>query len=325
MRKKIKLPDAADKWCKSVTQQIKFIPDRSEIYRELAAHIEDIAAYYRYYENLTEEEAYFKAVECMGDAEEVGRELNKQHKPGIGIALILSKIWAVAALAAIAVSIVYGVMNLEFLWDDNYMVGNYELFEHKDLEKLYKYSQNKSDSEKTFSVDDDVFYYCMDYEHLLGNEYMFLVTNSDNPVYNIEKLDIIETDVSCEMCDFNLKVDKVKVGTMPEVIPEIFNDIENVELWRDYICQLDISATTFKPWSKFEFLRYVEIYDDKGDKVDFEYEIKRNNAWNYDIKMEINFDNYQEKRPQYVDFTFDKGDYDVSMRIPMIEGEEDAE
>lgn len=318
--KKSKLPEIADKWCKSVTQQIMYIPDRSEIYCELAAHIEDIAADYSHYDNVTEDEAYAKAVEHMGDAEEVGRELNEQHKLTVGILLTISKIASVAALIAFVVSLVYGAVNFGFLWDDNYMVGKYELFEHKDLEKLYEFSLNKGDSKQTIDMENDVYYYYMNYDSQI-----ILVSDSDAPIYNIERLDIIEPYVSCEMCDFRLTFNKVKVGTMPEFIPEIFADIENVELWRDYICQLDISAITLKPWGKFDFLRYVEIYDDKGDKVDFEYEIQRNSAWSYEIKMEMEFENYKDKRPQYVDFTFDKGDYDVSMRIPLIEGEEDAE
>ncbi len=320
--KKIKLPEIADKWCKSVTRQIMYIPDRGAVYREMAAHIEDIATDYRYYDKMPTAEAYAKAVERMGNAEEIGKELNKQHKIRVGIMFIVSKIVSIAALAMLALSLVFGLLNLGFLWNDYYS-GNYELFERKDIEKLYEYSQNKGDYKKSSSTDYEVLYYRSYYDNDLKSEYIVPVTASDEPIYNIEKLDIIEPDIKFNMCDFSLKVDKVKVGTMPEVIPEILKNVSGTDKWRDYICQMDISAFTFKPWNKFDFLHYVEIYDDKSCRVDFEYEIRRNSAWSYDIKMEINFDDYLDKRPQYVDFTFDKGDYDVSVRIPMTDSQEE--
>ncbi|MDD6395089.1 MAG: permease prefix domain 1-containing protein [Firmicutes bacterium] len=320
--KKIKLPEIADKWCKSVTRQITYIPDRGAVYREMAAHIEDIATDYRYYDKMSAVEAYAKAVERMGNAEEIGKELNKQHKIRVGIMFIVSKIVSIAALAMLALSLVFGLLNWGFLWND-YSSDDYDLFKYKDLEKLYEYAQNNDGSKKISSTDYEVLYYRSYYDNDLKSEYIVPVTASDEPIYNIEKLDIIEPDLKFNMCDFSMKVDKVKVGTMPEIVPEILKNASGTDKWKDYICQMDISAFTFKPWNKFDFFNYLEIYDDKGCKVDFEYVTMRHSAWNYDIQMEINFDDYLDKRPQYVDFTFDKGDYDVSFRIPMTDSQED--
>ncbi|MGN0474691.1 MAG: permease prefix domain 1-containing protein [Acutalibacteraceae bacterium] len=318
--KKIKLPEIADKWCKSVTRQITYIPDRGAVYREMAAHIEDIATDYRYYDKMPAAEAYAKAVERMGNAEEIGKELNKQHKIRVGIMFIVSKIVSIAALAMLALSLVFGLLNWGFLWNDDESSAYY-LFQHKNLEKLYEYSQNKGDSKKYFNNEDDVYYY---YEYDYGaNTFAVLLSSSDLPVYNIEKLDILKPNTKCTVSGFLLNVKKVKVGTMPEVVPEVFSNISGTDKWRDYICQMDISAFTFKPWNKFDFFNYLEIYDDKGCKVDFEYVTMRHSAWNYDIQMEINFDDYLDKRPQYVDFKLNAGKKDVLMRIPMTDSQED--
>lgn len=76
-----------------VLKHIKFPYDRNAVRQELEEHIEDIC------DDLTEEgygreEAERLSVQYMGDADEIGRELNKAHNP------ILGWIWYISRLAA---------------------------------------------------------------------------------------------------------------------------------------------------------------------------------------------------------------------------------
>lgn len=65
---------------KNVCKEIKYKPANKPISDELEAHIEDIKA-----ENLckgySEQEAEEKAVKQMGDAKQIGKRLNKIHRP----------------------------------------------------------------------------------------------------------------------------------------------------------------------------------------------------------------------------------------------------
>ena len=70
-------------WCRTVTGQVRFKPDRWEIAKELEAHYEDRVRDLErlgYDRPLAEE----RSLKAMGDPEEVGRAMDKAHKPWLG-------------------------------------------------------------------------------------------------------------------------------------------------------------------------------------------------------------------------------------------------
>ena len=72
-------------FCDHVCQYVRFHPDHEAIRAELAAHMEDHrAALLEAHPDMTLWEAEYRAVASMGDAEELGRELNAIHSPVLG-------------------------------------------------------------------------------------------------------------------------------------------------------------------------------------------------------------------------------------------------
>lgn len=67
-------------WMRLVMREIHFAPDRKKIRQELLEHMEDRME--EYLEQETAAEA--RVLASMGDPVEVGRELNRQHKPWLG-------------------------------------------------------------------------------------------------------------------------------------------------------------------------------------------------------------------------------------------------
>ena len=85
------MADGFDRWCRSVTDCIRYIPDRPGIARELRDHFEDhrdalLDCGY------DQELAETRALEALGDPQEVGRELNKAHNPVWGWLWSLSRL-----------------------------------------------------------------------------------------------------------------------------------------------------------------------------------------------------------------------------------------
>lgn len=72
----------------SVCEQIKYKPIRKSISEELEDHIEESKENYMQ-EGLEEKEAEEKAINQMGDAEEIGKRLNKIHKPKLDWKLVI--------------------------------------------------------------------------------------------------------------------------------------------------------------------------------------------------------------------------------------------
>ena len=64
----------------SVCEQIKYKPIREDIAEELKNHIEELKENY-IQEGMKEEIAEQKAIEQMGDSKEIGKKLNKIHRP----------------------------------------------------------------------------------------------------------------------------------------------------------------------------------------------------------------------------------------------------
>ena len=74
---------AWDTWRDKVVDQVRFWPDRAAIARELDAHYEDHVNDLERF-GFAHELAQERALNAMGDAEEVGRAMDKAHKPGLG-------------------------------------------------------------------------------------------------------------------------------------------------------------------------------------------------------------------------------------------------
>ena len=91
-------------WLYKATASIRFGPDRKEVRAELEEHLEDKAMdLRRIFPELTEEEAWERAVSEMGDPMEIGRELARLHKPWLGC------LWRVS-------QVVLGLACLSLLW-----------------------------------------------------------------------------------------------------------------------------------------------------------------------------------------------------------------
>ena len=96
-------------WLNAATRSIRFKPDRVAVRAELFAHLEDKQAdLRRIFPDMTLGEAERRALESMGDPEELGRELAKIHSPWLGYLWVLSRWAAVLAALASAVSILLG-------------------------------------------------------------------------------------------------------------------------------------------------------------------------------------------------------------------------
>lgn len=72
----------------NVCEQIKYRPIRNEISEELENHIKESKENY-IEEGIEEQEAEEKAISQMGSAEEIGKKLNKIHKPKFNLQLFI--------------------------------------------------------------------------------------------------------------------------------------------------------------------------------------------------------------------------------------------
>ena len=72
----------------SVCEQIKYKPIRKNISEELQNHIEESKENY-IKEGLEEQVAEEKAIKQMGEAQEIGKKLNKIHRPKLDWKLLL--------------------------------------------------------------------------------------------------------------------------------------------------------------------------------------------------------------------------------------------
>lgn len=85
------LPESRN-FLNKVVKRVHFFPDRYDIELELSAHIEDSALFLQKEEQLDERDAQIKAIERMGNAEEIGSALNRQHNPFLGYLWYFSRI-----------------------------------------------------------------------------------------------------------------------------------------------------------------------------------------------------------------------------------------
>ena len=72
----------------NVCKEIKYKPARKDISEELEVHIQEIKKDY-ISDGMNEKEAEEKAVSQMGKAEDIGRQLNRIHKPHLDWKLLI--------------------------------------------------------------------------------------------------------------------------------------------------------------------------------------------------------------------------------------------
>lgn len=127
-------------WRATVVAQVRFKPDRAAIQQELTAHYED---HVRDLERLKypTELAEKRAVEAMGDPEEIGRALDRVHKPWLGwlwkVSRILLVVLATTAVCAAwfldgAVA-VYQRIQAENGWEDPPFLSSHVELPYGDL------------------------------------------------------------------------------------------------------------------------------------------------------------------------------------------------
>jgi len=106
--REVKPLEEFQKWCKTVTDQVRFRPDRAAIARELQAHYEDHVKDLErigFDSTLAEE----RALAAMGDAEQIGRAMDRAHKPWLGWLWTASRIGLFLGIAlAIVCLLFYG-------------------------------------------------------------------------------------------------------------------------------------------------------------------------------------------------------------------------
>lgn len=84
-------------WCREVVQQVRFWPDHRAIQKELAAHLDDSRAdllRLGYDWKLADE----RVLKGMGDPVEIGRALDRAHRPALGWLWLASRWLAVLAM-----------------------------------------------------------------------------------------------------------------------------------------------------------------------------------------------------------------------------------
>lgn len=106
-----------NRYIEEVRAQIKSREVQREVILELKHHIQDIAAEYRQ-NGLTENEAIVKAITRMGDAQTVGSELNRIHRPRLN--------WGIIGLTAFLAAT--GLFLTFFIQLDTNLVGETSMF-----------------------------------------------------------------------------------------------------------------------------------------------------------------------------------------------------
>ena len=152
----------------TICNEIKYKPVKEEISQEIESHIKEIKEDYMDC-GMKEQEAEQKAIEQMGNAEEIGKELNKIHKPKLDWKLLtllviligFGTLYIIQSIANILMNINMGVKTsviLPFVSDaDIYYVINilcmaviFSIYRRKDI-NLY---ESKSKSAQLIEIND---------------------------------------------------------------------------------------------------------------------------------------------------------------------------
>jgi len=103
----------------SVCEQIKYKPIREDIAEELKNHIEELKENY-IQEGMKEDIAEQKAIEQMGDSKEIGKRLNKIHRPKLD--------WKLLLILTILLCFGFLVVLIRNGLDGNSHIGKYIIF-----------------------------------------------------------------------------------------------------------------------------------------------------------------------------------------------------
>lgn len=109
------LSPKSDAYLKEILSCVKFTFDRANIRKELESHISDKMEYY-IEQGYDQENAEQLSIHDMGDAKEIGKELNKQHNPIIGW------LWKITNAITVLIIIVFCLVFILFL--DNFSQRN---------------------------------------------------------------------------------------------------------------------------------------------------------------------------------------------------------
>jgi hypothetical protein len=133
----------SERYLQELLSYVKFAFDRESIRKELVDHITDEMDYY-IEQGCTEYEAEIIAIQNMGDAEEIGTELNKQHNPIIGW------IWRITSIMVRIMIVLFSLFVLMFF-------SYFNIFT-KDLVKEVPRSEivYRIDLKKKVKIDDTV-------------------------------------------------------------------------------------------------------------------------------------------------------------------------
>lgn len=148
-------PNISQEFCRKVCSYIKYKRVHYEITQELKNHIED------HQENLIEtglnqDEAEKQAVEAMGDPEEIGKELDKQHRPLVEWMLsITNLVTAIGLLYIIGVIIFVVFMGLISLGSLNYSVEKEDILYTQKLSEKQKVGGLTYQLKKMIVTDDN--------------------------------------------------------------------------------------------------------------------------------------------------------------------------
>lgn len=97
----MELQQRSAEWLDTAVSGIRFGPDRSAARAELAAHLEDkLAGLHKRFPDIPPEEAEQRALDGMGDAEEIRRALAKVHPAWLGYLWLASE-WAVMGMVLV--------------------------------------------------------------------------------------------------------------------------------------------------------------------------------------------------------------------------------
>lgn len=122
-----------DQYLDKILSHVKYIFDHNKIEVELKNHILDKVDY------LVEKghklaEAESIAISEMGDAEEIGKELNKQHNPIIGYIFSASKV-LIVLLILVNIFSLFSVLQSTFFTKDNYKIDQKDIMYKVDINK----------------------------------------------------------------------------------------------------------------------------------------------------------------------------------------------
>jgi hypothetical protein len=102
------LSPKSDIYIKEILSYVKFTFDRADIRAELECHISDKMEYYIEH-GYDEEQAEQLSIKDMGNAKEIGVELNKQHNPIIGC------LWRITNLLAVLTITIFTLIFMFFM------------------------------------------------------------------------------------------------------------------------------------------------------------------------------------------------------------------